>query len=281
MKHVLADWLASAIRMSGTMNLPGKNSRFIPLWMSLRDQKSKRLRAMPGGGKVLCDLSIPYECMVWLKQEEQQELLILAELLKPGDIFVDCGANIGIWSLVAAAAVGPLGAVFAFEPNPLTADKLFDNVHRSGFGNVNIRRAALGSAPGEVYLLAESAHNLSRIVNKITSATVKVPVITLDSAMGNKQIAGCKLDVEGFELQILKGAENLLRNQQFWLSIEFNSLQANANTLGQWDVHRLLKAAGYVPRLFKNALRPTSLNILPDSFTINGYCNLFYKRADR
>src|SRR6516162_5855724 len=105
MNAAFGNLLGELIRLSGSVAFPGKNSRLIPLWMSIRDQQSVKTRELPGGGKVQCDLSVPYECMVWLKQEEQEDLEILERLLKPKDIFVDCGANIGIWTLVAAATV--------------------------------------------------------------------------------------------------------------------------------------------------------------------------------
>jgi len=274
--QILANLLGETIRQSSNVNFPGKSSRLIPLWMSLRDTNSRKVRLLPGGGQVVCDLAIPYECMVWLKQEEQGDLEVLQHLLKPGDAFVDCGANIGIWSLVAAAAVGQLGSVFAFEPNPTTADKLFSNVRLSGFTNVSITHAALGSAPGNGYLQTERAHNVSRIVDKSTSETISVPVVTLDAVLGDKRIAGCKIDVEGFELPVLSGAENLLRRHKPWLCVEFNTILANVKILDNWDVHQLLRHLGYVPRLFKDALHSSKATFLPSSFETSGYVNLYY-----
>ena len=250
MREVLADLLGEIIRGSGSSNFPGKCSRAIPLWMSLKRERDKRIRVLPGGGKVLCDFSIPYECMVWLKQEEQRDLEVLRYLLKPGEMFVDCGANIGIWTLVAAATVGQAGRVFAFEPHPLTADKLASNIALSGLANVSITRAAVGKNCGELVLHSELSHNTARIVENITNTSVTVPSVTLDHALDGKEIAGCKIDVESFEMPVLQGAERLIENRRAWFCIEFNTELTGVNTLDNWDVHKLLKHAGYEARLF-------------------------------
>lgn len=277
MRRVLAYLLGKIIRASGNINFPGKSSRAITLWLSLRDEEEKKLRVLPGGGKVLCDFSVPYECMVWLEQEEQRDIEILQRLLKPGETFVDCGANIGLWTLVAAATVGPSGRVLAFEPTPVAADKLSKNLSLSGFNNVTTARMAVGSNPEERHLQCEHEHNRSRIVENVTSTTIDVPVVTLDDELEDKRIAGCKIDVEGFELAVLKGAERLLKDYQPWICIEFNTVITGVDTLDKWDVHQYLRGAGYAARSFEDALDLSTASILPDKFKSTArYCNLFY-----
>jgi FkbM family methyltransferase len=276
MRAVFESLLGEFIRLSGKGTFPGKNSRLIPWWMALRNQHSVKVRTLPGGGKVFCDLSIPYECMVWLKQEEQEELKVLRQLLKPQDIFVDCGANIGLWSLVAAATVGRSGRVFAFEPNPMTFSKLGGNLALSGYSNVRIMPAAVGGVAGKAILQTENAHNISRIVEESGKGTVEVSLVTLDSALAGEKINGCKLDVEGSELAALKGAAEILKTYKPWLCVEFNTTFSEIPNLSQWEVHKFLCQFGYVPRLFRDALDSTTTTILPDDFKISGYCNLFY-----
>jgi len=75
-------------------------------------------RPLPDGSILKVQLDVPYEQMVWLQDEEWDELRYLQNKLRPGDVFIDVGANIGLWTLVAATSVGPSGRVFSFEPNP-------------------------------------------------------------------------------------------------------------------------------------------------------------------
>jgi FkbM family methyltransferase len=273
MKGPSAALLAALLRSTGPFR--GK-WRLVRVWTRLVDAKAPRARVLPGGGKVLCDLSIPYEAVVWLGKEEQRELEILHRLLRSGDVFVDCGANVGIWTLTAASAVGPEGRVHAFEPNPDTVRKLSGNVSRSGFGNVEVVSAAVGRTEGELLLRCEAEHNLSRIVGEPGAATVPVRVVPLDRALGTERVAGCKIDVEGAELDVLAGAERILATSRPWLSVELNPEYSGDGTLGQWEVHRYLRNLGYSALRFEDALTPSPDRILPDRWQPRRYCNLFY-----
>lgn len=250
--------------------------RFIQQWMHKRDKAAKRIRILPGGGKVLCDLSVPYEAMVWLKHEEQKDLNILRHLLKSGQTFIDCGANIGIWTITAASAVEEDGKVYAFEPNPSTFEKPSKNIDLERLENIQLSCSALGAKIREEFLECHKAHNISQIVPKPSNESLLVSTRTLDSNLNSKPVHGIKIDVEGFELQVLKGSESILREYKPWLCIEFNTLLAKVNSLSAWNVHQYLNDQGYVCRQFKDALNTSVKTILPDSWQTNGYCNLYY-----
>ena len=269
------DILGQLIKLTGKSNFRGK-ARLVNYWMSKRDENAKRLRKLPGGGEVICDLEVPYEAMVWLEQEEQQDLEILRDLLKPGQSFVDCGANIGIWTLVAASAVGEEGKVYAFEPNPYTFEKLDKNISLGTWeSRVKLFDAAVGSRNINLPFQCDRSHNVSSISTP-SEASITVPVVTLDSILKDTRIDGIKIDVEGFELEVLQGAETILKTCQPWLIVEFNTLLAKTNTLNQWEVYRYLSSIGYVCRQSHQALDYTTNNILPDCWQTNGYCNLYF-----
>jgi FkbM family methyltransferase len=143
--------------------------------------------------------------MVWLGQEENEDLAVARRLLRPGQTFVDCGANIGLWSLTGAAAVGPTGTVIAFEPNPSTADKLAQNVSENRLTWVIVNRNAVGAHAGQVLLRCDSSHNVSQIAAESSLETVSVKVVTLDDAIGDRAVHGIKIDVEGYEIEVLRG----------------------------------------------------------------------------
>ena len=85
---------------------------------------------------------------------EPQETRFLLDTLRPGDVFVDVGANIGYFSLLASRLVGPAGTVLAFEPEAANYALLEANCRRNGCDNVRCFRAALGeeNASGTIYL---------------------------------------------------------------------------------------------------------------------------------
>lgn len=269
----MLDAMGYFIKYSG--NFRGK-SRLIWHWMSKRNVTEKRTRVLPGGGRVQCDLSVPYEAMVWLGVEEQHDLEVLRGLLKPGQSFVDCGANIGIWSLVAASAVGLKGQVYAFEPNPDTVQKLKRNILLQELENIHVTQAAVGKECGSVNFICEDSHNISHIAPAKSIESIQVPTVNLDTILNGKSISGCKIDVEGYELDVLKGAENLLKSHYPWLCIEFNTILSKVDNLKDWDVHQYLNELGYSARRFENCLDQSSKSILAYNWQTSGYCNLFY-----
>ena len=121
---------------------------------------------------------------------------------------------------------------------------------------------------------AEQEHNNSRIVASANEGSIKVPVVTVDSTVGNNVIHALKIDVEGFELAVLLGAEETIKMHKPWICVEFNTLLTRVNKLLQWDVHQLLTDWGYIAHRFENALQPS--RIVPNDFEFSGYCNLYY-----
>jgi FkbM family methyltransferase len=144
---------------------------------------------------------------------------ILARLVRPGDTDIDAGANVGYMTVLTAIAAGPSGRVVAWEPHPGLFDVLQRNVssvcESYACAKVAIRNAALGETPGNVALIVppgmETNDGLSYIGTAADGDTV-IPVYseTLDEACAGESIAVLKLDVEGAELQVLRGASRLL-----------------------------------------------------------------------
>ncbi len=260
--------------LNRTAHFRGKG-RILQWWLKLVARAGVRKRTLPGGGILHCDMSVPYEAMIWLEKEEEEDLAVLRGLLQPADTFVDCGANLGLWTVVAAARVGNTGHVYAFEPNPATRCKLTRNVQESRLENVTIVPAAVGDRTSTVLLKCETAHNISRVVTEEAGA-IKVPLVTLDSQLNGRQVHGRKIDVEGFELQVLQGAPRLLSECRPWLVVEFNTILAATKILGDWPVHRFLTDLGYVARTLVDALNPSSSAVLADDWKTDFYCNLFY-----
>jgi FkbM family methyltransferase len=124
--------------------------------------------------------------------------------LTPGDTFVDLGANVGVFSLYAAQAVGPRGCVLAIEPSPIMLERLRFNLNANGFKNVRIAPVAVGEAHGEAtFHTLSDAHgssSLHAMPGSTPHMTVPVePLLTLVSTHGIERIDAMKVDIEGYE----------------------------------------------------------------------------------
>lgn len=260
-----------------TSEFRGKG-RIVSYWMQHRDTNAKRVRILPGGNPIVCDLASSYDCMVWLAREEQEDLEILRHLLKPGQVFLDCGANIGIWSLVAASIVENAGKVYAFEPNPKTFQRFSENIALGQLTrNIQSFCLAVGNENTTLPFKCNDQHNISQIVDESASdQVISVPIVTIDSVLKETSVHGMKIDVEGFELEALKGSEAIIRRDQPWLCVEFNTLLAGVTNLKSWPVHQYLMDLGYVARQFNDALNLDQASILAETWETKGYLNLFY-----
>lgn len=145
---------------------------------------------------------------------EPLETMVIAAALKPGDSFVDVGANIGFFSLLAHRLVGPGGRVHTVEATPSTADLLEDNLARNGAGAIRVHRCAAGDRDGTVTMVVHDASNIGSnhlsFDEDAVGAQAAVPLRRLDSLLAGEAIRLIKLDIEGAEAMALRGAGALL-----------------------------------------------------------------------
>ena len=181
-------------------------------------------------------------CLMKSGLYEPEGLFTVAARLGPGDVFVDVGANCGIYTLFAARAVGPSGLVIAFEPSAREFTRLKANVALNRLANIRLHRAAASDAPGEVPLtIAEpgfAGHNT--MAERFAYALVRVhaveqvPAVTLDEALAHlPHLAMIKLDIEGAELKALRGAKETLArfSPALLLEIYEDALAANGTSV--------------------------------------------------
>ena len=148
--------------------------------------------------------------------------VFLKRVLKPGGMVVDVGANIGMIAMQAAKLVGPSGRVIAIEPNPRILAYCEGNIRLNHLKNVTVFQTALGDQVGNVSFHCDRADDCSRVISE---GGITVPITTLDKLMGNEpedKIDLLKIDVEGFELSVLAGAQQTLRKTR-WLYIEVDA----------------------------------------------------------
>ncbi|HEY6399427.1 MAG TPA: FkbM family methyltransferase, partial [Solirubrobacteraceae bacterium] len=155
----------------------------------------------------------------------EPELRLIPELVAPGETAVDVGANYGLWCWHLGRAVAPTGRVVAFEPVPATARSLRRiltllglgkdvEIHALGCGErhetrtFQIPSAGLGGPP-----IAGLAH-MTGIESAREPTTLEANVVPLDAAVIHVNVSLLKVDVEGAELFVLRGASGILAEQQ-------------------------------------------------------------------
>jgi len=135
--------------------------------------------------------------------------------LREGAVFVDVGANVGYYTLVASKLVGAVGRVYAIEPVPSTATLLRVNVKLNGCNNVVVYEVAAWSTRGSLTLkIPASMYGCASAVRG--GASIVVDASTLDDTLRDEtSIDLIKIDVEGAELEVLRGAQNVLRRTRY------------------------------------------------------------------
>lgn len=141
---------------------------------------------------------------------EFADMALVLHLLRPGDLFVDAGANVGTFTVLAAGVSG--AHVLTVEPDPGTMASLRKNVDVNGISErVERAECALGAAPGEIAFTV-GLDTTNRVANASDAESRTVPVARLDDLLAGRSPVLAKLDVEGYEAQVLAGAKDMLAN---------------------------------------------------------------------
>ena len=188
-------------------------------------------------------------------QYERDEIRFVRRLLKPGDSAIDVGGHIGFFTMQMAAAVGPDGRIYAFEPLDSNANLLERSIAENGFGDrVRFQRAAVGAAPGTATLTfpVETLNSGGAYLLRNGSAPLAgnqkkdVPLVALDALELRRPVRFIKMDVEGAEPQVLRGAARILKEDTPVILSELHPTQlerASGVTAGEFLAQ--IAALGY------------------------------------
>lgn len=195
----------------------------------------------------------------------------LCALVGPGSIVIDGGANIGALTIPLARTVGPTGHVIAIEPQRLTFQALCANVALNSLPNVDTLRAALGQAPGHTLVPVPNLlqpGNFGRVELGAHQEGERVPVVRLDD-LTLPGMTLLKLDVEGMERAVLRGARRTLRDHQPILYVEADREEERPALLD--DLRRLgYRLFWHMPPLYRaQNYRSTHENVFGDLLSIN------------
>jgi FkbM family methyltransferase len=263
---------------------PHLRERLLPLWIQLhhlhwqlRNVITRRRPISFNAGdyviKLHCDGQIPEALYFGFEAIERD---FVATYLRSNMCVVDVGANVGLYTVMASVLVGPSGVVHAFEPSAMTHQLLIRNLELNGCQNVIPNKLALSNSNERMVLRADpldpsyDAHRFVETINSVdqlldTDEVVKC--LTLDEyALNIENIDFMKIDVEGAELMVLKGAAaTLAKVDEMTLMLECSTnedevaefLIGYGYNFFVWDVsNRVLK-----PSSFEEAIRIGNGNV--------------------
>lgn len=219
--------------------------RFSPLRLA-------RVSYDDGRTSIYADLGTPLGLVLYRYGVRDIDIELTKALLSPGDVFVDGGANIGLFSLAAASKVGAGGKVIAFEPARQVRLRLMQNVALNHLLQVEVVPFALSSAPGEAafraFDIAGAGLNHLAPAESETGAVESVTLTTLDAAVGpvdRRRLTLMKLDLEGAEHAALQGAAEVLREVRPHIIIEIEESHLRRMGSSAEEVLGLLRTHGY------------------------------------
>ncbi|TCT04601.1 FkbM family methyltransferase [Aquabacter spiritensis] len=202
-----------------------------------------------------CNSIIGLSLSSGIEPTQNGELLLIDVVAPRSRYFVDVGANVGNWSLMFADRMTHAKGL-AFEPGPQTVERLRAALRGAGFGGIEVVASAVSDLPGTLRFWEEAGYGeTSSLLSQHShpdAKAVAVPVTTLDIEMqtrGVERIDFLKIDAEGFDLNVLRGAAGYLGGQRIRvLQFEYNAPWALAGGTIQ-AAFRLLEGNGYKVRL--------------------------------
>jgi FkbM family methyltransferase len=196
------------------------------------------------------DLSEYMEWVIYfdLNVENREDLY---PLIREGATVFDVGSNIGETALHFAKISGQNGRVIGFEPVPETYRKCALNLSLNNFSNLKVENIAISDKREVLYFDPATYNNSGGIFMKkgATDTTMSVDAMTLDEYClinGIEKLDFIKVDVEGFELNVLKGAAIVLEKLRPVLYVEINNHNLSRQNASAAEVIGLLKNAGYL-----------------------------------
>jgi FkbM family methyltransferase len=159
--------------------------------------------------------------LLYYGEYHEHEWQFVRRFLNVSQVIVDAGANLGTFTVPFSKTVGTYGKVISFEPQPVIHGCLKETIALNKLENVDLHRKCLGSEPGEIEIYEPDytkPGNFSGLpfreitYNEVhfTQNLIRTPVVTLDSILNGSRMDFLKIDVEGMEIDVLKGGEQAI-----------------------------------------------------------------------
>jgi FkbM family methyltransferase len=221
---------------------------------------------------------------------QEDVLLTLQNLVHPGDCVVDVGGHHGLMAVIAAKAAGPQGLVVSFEPNPVARRIFLENCELNGVPNIRLEPLALSDGIGDAKFYVQKGavswnssfyDNFASQHGRDEIEQIEVNMTTLDAYAADRALkpAFIKIDAEGSEFLILRGAMKTIQKHNPFISMEFNPESARTANTSVEEMQTVLQNAGYGLVVLRK-LRTGSYRFdrqepfRPDKHCANELCNV-------
>jgi FkbM family methyltransferase len=209
--------------------------------------------------------------LIYCEDFELKERRFIYSFLRPADVFIDIGANIGLFTLIAGQKVGRSGEVYAFEPCSKAYNRLLDNIQLNHLNNVSCRRAAISDQNGQAFItIPTDGYDAWASLGKPSAGSLfmqeQVDTLTLDYFFREHNLIGrvamIKIDAEGWETHVLKGGiEILSRPDAPLLQVEFTDENMRSANSSCFELYHLLENLGYKMYTYDQQSR----NLIPET----------------
>jgi FkbM family methyltransferase len=233
---------------------PVRRARLVRWQLARRRGEFLETTIQPGV-RMRLDLGSRLSELLFFWDFERSERTFLNAFLRPGDVFVDIGAHVGLYTLIAARVVGPSGMVCAFEPASTTFARLLANVEINSLTNVTCWNMAVSDAETELELNVGLAGfdawtSLAHPTRGGVVARQRVTCVRWADFAERHSLVGrvtmMKIDVEGWERRVLAGASEVLkRDDAPLLQVEFADEAAASGASSCQELYHILQALGY------------------------------------
>jgi len=194
------------------------------------------------------------------KDPEKHIKKIFYDNINEGEVIIDCGANIGEYSLLACKKVGPTGKVIAIEPSQKIIEDLKKNFQLNNFKNFEILDVAVSNKKGFTTLYEHGISELSsldpNLLEKPTTNKVHIQVETLDDIIfsrGLKMVNLLKIDIDGYEFEAILGCKNSFKDKKIKkILCEVHYRLLNKRKLDENKIYSLLKDNSFAIEFLDN-----------------------------
>lgn len=258
-----------------------RSARKLRQWKVAKNKGAHIDATLDGGGRLRLYADSELAKAIYCHDFESNERSFLLHYLRPGDVFVDVGANIGLFTIVAAKIVGTDGRVYAFEPSALPRSRLEENIILNRLGNVTVEPLALSDESGELdFSTPMDGHDAWGSLATPTAGkniqTARIQTIDWDSyaiRLDSAKPVMMKIDVEGWENHVLYGATRTLSSSDApLLQVEFTDEAAQSAGSSCALLYQHLTDLGYVVCRYDRQ----SNRLVPDPLRVAyPYDNLF------
>ena len=221
------------------------------LLVAMKKNPTARIKEWQTTFVLPCVWRTPAKLFFVFRRDYESEVHFFENAIQPGDCVIDIGANFGLYTVLAAKKAGSAGKVLAFEPFPASTEILLRNCELNNLGSVvKTFPCALGEEQSTASMAIHSDPGRNRIgsLGAAEVARVDVRVDTLDNIVKESEcsrIDFIKMDVEGFEAHVLRGARETLSRLKPVIAFELNPEACRLNGEDAADIIHVLENTGY------------------------------------